>query len=175
MQKFQENVALARYSNYRIGGPARFFFAPKNEKEVRWAVKTAKAKRLPVFMLGGGTNLLIDDKGFNGLVLQPNIRTLSARGTRVDGRCRRSHAEPFAIFREESLSGLEWAGGLPGTVGGAIRGNAGCFGGEIKDAIVSVRSFDMKTMKIDRAAGGKMCDSVIVTSVFKSNEEAAGR
>lgn len=147
MQKFQENVPLARYSNYKIGGPAKFFFAPKNEKEVAWAVREAKKKKLPVFILGGGTNLLIDDRGFDGLVLHPDLHMQKARGTLLTVGAGVLMADLLDSCVKKSLSGLEWAGGLPGTLGGAIRGNAGCFGGEIKDAIVSVRSFDMKTMK----------------------------
>jgi UDP-N-acetylmuramate dehydrogenase len=56
--KFKENISLAQFSNYKIGGNARFFFEPKNEKEVIWAVREAHAKKLPIFVLGGGTNLL---------------------------------------------------------------------------------------------------------------------
>src|SRR6185437_4038634 len=83
MPKFQENVPLRTMSNYKIGGPARFFFAPKNEREVRWAAAEAKAKKLPLFILGGGTNLLIPDEGFHGLVIRPAITTLRVRGNEV--------------------------------------------------------------------------------------------
>ncbi len=66
--KFQENVSLAKFSNYKIGGIARYFFEPKNEREVAWAVREAKTRKLPIFVLGGGTNLLFCDAGFYGLV-----------------------------------------------------------------------------------------------------------
>lgn len=148
MPKFQENIPLARYSNYKIGGPARFFFAPKNEREVRWAIKEAKKKNLPVFILGGGTNLLIDDRGFDGLVLRPNILTLKMRDMKLTAGAGVLMSDLLNFCVRKSLSGLEWAGGLPGTLGGAIRGNAGCFGGEMKDLIESVKSFDVKTMKV---------------------------
>lgn len=174
MRKFRENVALARYSNYKIGGPARFFFAPKNETEIRWAVGVAKEKKLPIFILGSGTNLLIDDGGFKGLVLQPNITTLKARnvarGTVITAGAGILMPDLLQFCVKKSLSGLEWAGGLPGTLGGAIRGNAGCFGGEMKDTIVSVRSFDVKTMKvIERPAA--QCDFGYRTSVFRKKDD----
>jgi len=158
MPKFQENILLSKFSNYKIGGRARFFFVAKNEHEIMWAVAKAKSKKFPILILGGGTNLLMNDNGWDGLVLKPNIGILkvsnkggSASGGKVSiviagAGVLMSDALAFAVTK--SLAGLEWAGGLPGTVGGAIRGNAGCFGGEIKNSIISVRSFDMKTMAI---------------------------
>jgi UDP-N-acetylmuramate dehydrogenase len=170
MPKFKENVLLARFSSYRIGGPARFFFEPKNEKEVVWAVREAKERKLPMFILGGGTNLLIGDKGYVGLVLRPDLSIIKASGTTVTVGAGVLMADLLKFTAKRSLAGLEWAGGLPGTVGGAIRGNAGCFGGEMKDAVMSVRSFDMRTMKIvNRPA--KACAFGYRASVFKKKND----
>ncbi len=166
MQKFKENVLLARYSNYNIGGPARFFFAPKTEKEIAWAIREAKKKKVSIFILGGGTNLLIDDRGFKGLVLHPNLKTLTAHGTELTVGAGVLMSDLLNACVKKSLSGLEWAGGLPGSVGGAIRGNAGCFGGETKDAIVAVRSFDIKTMKIIERTT-RQCSFGYRMSIFK--------
>lgn len=145
--KFQENIALSQFSNYRIGGPARFFFESGDVKEIKEAVREAKKRKLKLFILGGGTNLLINDKGYDGLVLKPNIDFLEADdGTvRVGAGVLMPRLLDFAA--ERGLGGLEWAGGLPGTVGGAVRGNAGAFGGEIKDAVVSVKSLDLSNLK----------------------------
>jgi UDP-N-acetylmuramate dehydrogenase len=166
-KRFQENIPLAHFSNYKIGGPARYFFAAKNEAEVAWAVKAARAKKLPIFILGGGTNLLMDDRGFKGLVLKPDIKTLSVRGGTITAGAGILMADLLDFSVKHSLSGFEWAGGLPGTLGGAIRGNAGCFGGEIKDAVRLVRSFDMKTGKIvERSA--RACAFGYRTSIFKA-------
>lgn len=147
--KFRENVLLSRYSHYKIGGPARLFFEPKNEREVAWAVREAKKRNVAIFIISGGTNLLIPDEGFSGLVIHPLLKTLKANTKRhvIDVGAGVLMVDLLKFSAARSLSGLEWAGGLPGTIGGAIRGNAGCFGGEMKDAIVSVRSFDVKTMK----------------------------
>ena len=88
---------------------------------------------MPVFVLGGGTNLLISDGGFNGLVLRPTIKDIKVKGTTVTVGAGVMMADLLSLpHGEDLLAGLEWAGGLPGTVGGAIRGNAGCFGGEYK-------------------------------------------
>lgn len=166
--KFKENVALRDWSNYKIGGPAKFFFAPKNEKEIRWAVGEAKAKKLPVFILGGGTNLLIDDAGFKGLVIKPEITIMKPKGLELTVGSGVLMADLLKFCAKRSLSGLEWAGGLPGTVGGAIRGNAGCFGGEMKDVVASVKSFDTKAMKIiERKA--EQCMFGYRSSIFKKN------
>ncbi len=166
MPKLLENILLREWSNYKIGGPARYFFAPKTEKELVWAVAQAKKMKLDFFVLGGGTNLLIDDLGFNGLVIRPSIATLAAQGTKITVGAGVAMPELLAFAAKKSLAGLEWAGGLPGTVGGAIRGNAGCFGGEIKDVIESVRSFDTKTMRaVERRRA--TCKFDYRTSIFK--------
>jgi UDP-N-acetylmuramate dehydrogenase len=183
--KFRENVLLANYSHYKIGGPARFFFEPKNENEVVWAVGEAKRLKLAVFVLAGGTNLLICDKGFDGLVIHPKLRAITMR-TKTKGKGKEkvkksmvevgagaTMADLLKCTAAKSLSGLEWAGGLPGTVGGAIRGNAGCFGGETKDRVVSVRSFDKKTMQfVTRTAAQcafRYRDSIFKRKSFQKN------
>lgn len=166
MQKFQENITLSKFSHYKIGGVARFFFEAKEAKDVRWAIKEAKAHKLPVFILAGGTNLLISDDGFDGLVLRPDIQGIKITGNTVTVGAGVSMADLVKDTAGRALSGLEWAGGLPGTFGGAVRGNAGCFGGEIKDSIVSVRSFDTKKMKfVERSV--KACGFGYRQSIFK--------
>lgn len=164
--QFKDNIRLSTLSHYKIGGPARYFFAAKNEKELIWAVKEAKAKKLPIFVLAGATNILIGDEGFSGLVLRPDIKFLKAKGNMITVGAGTSMEELLDFAAKKSLSGLEWAGGLPGTVGGAIRGNAGCFGGEIKDVIRSVRSLNVKTLKIIERSAAE-CRFHYRDSVFK--------
>jgi UDP-N-acetylmuramate dehydrogenase len=171
MLKFKENVPLAKFTNYKIGGPARFFFEAKDEAELRWAIETATAKKLPIFILGGGTNLLIGDKGFKGLVLKPAIMGIERKGNTVTVGSGVLVSHLLIQLNEQMLSGFEWAGGLPGTVGGAVRGNAGCFGGETKDSVVFVSSFDMKKMGIIKR-DAKACQFSYRTSIFKKK---AGR
>lgn len=141
-----KGVPLAEHSNYRIGGPARYFCEATNEEQIREAVVFAREQKAPLFVLGSGTNLLIDDAGFGGLVLKPAIAQLASDGETVTAGAGVSVADLLKFTIAHSLSGLEWAGGLPGTLGGAIRGNAGAFQGEIKDRIVSVESFDVETL-----------------------------
>lgn len=177
--RIEEGIELKQFSNYRIGGPARFFIRAESAGDVRTAAAFARREKLSLFVLGGGTNLLIPDTGYPGVVLKPEIMTLRRRGNpsarsgqvRIEVGAGVSVADLLKFTVQEKLSGLEWAGGLPGTVGGAIRGNAGCFGGETKDSIVSVTSFDVKTMRTiirDR----RRCRFAYRMSIFK---EKGGR
>jgi UDP-N-acetylmuramate dehydrogenase len=166
MQKLKENIPLSKFSHYKIGGPARFFFEAKAAKDVQWAVKEAKARKLPVFVLAGGTNILIGDEGFDGLVLHPVMQELVIKGATITAGAGVPMAELLRAAAGRSLAGLEWAGGLPGTVGGAVRGNAGCFGGEIKDSVVSVKSFDTKKMKVVTRTA-RACSFAYRDSIFK--------
>ncbi|MEK7195115.1 MAG: UDP-N-acetylmuramate dehydrogenase [Patescibacteria group bacterium] len=166
--KFRENVNLSRLNNYGIGGPARFFSEVSDASEAEKAIRLAKEKGLRIFILGGGTNLLVADEGFDGLVLKPNIKFLEAHGNTVKAGAGVSVAELLDFSAERGLSGLEWAGGLPGTVGGAVRGNAGAFGGEFKDSIVEVDSFDIGKMNIVKRSGEE-CGFGYRNSVFKED------
>ena len=148
----QENVPLKNHTTFRIGGPARYFFAAQTEEDIQKAVQAAKELKLPFLILGGGSNILASDQGFSGLVIkiqntEYKIPLDSARG-RQDTTVYAQAGVPMATLVQETgkhgLSGLEWAGGLPGTVGGAIRGNAGAFEGETKDCVVEVKVLNEK-------------------------------
>ncbi|RJP45941.1 UDP-N-acetylmuramate dehydrogenase [Candidatus Parcubacteria bacterium] len=166
---FRENVPLKNYSNYKIGGPARYFFEFGTAEELKAVLEAAKERDLRFFILGGGTNLLISDAGFDGLILKPAAGTLSRAGSdvTVGAGVPMEHLLNFAA--SEGLSGLEWAGGLPGTLGGAIRGNAGAFGGEIKDSVASVKSLDADTLQVVERANSE-CRFAYRSSVFKEKQ-----
>jgi len=104
-------------------------------------------------------------------VLRPNIKDIKVKGTTITVGAGVMMADLLKFAAAHSLAGLEWAGGLPGTVGGAVRGNAGCFGGEMKDAVTSVRSFDVKKMKVVERTG-KQCAFAYRDSVFKKKNGA---
>jgi UDP-N-acetylmuramate dehydrogenase len=168
--QYQENVPLAQFSSYRIGGPARMYCEARSVEAVREAAGEARRRRWRLFVLGGGTNLLIDDHGFDGLVLRPNLRVLEADGTRVNVGAGVLVAELLEFLVKRNLAGLEWAGGLPGTVGGAVRGNAGAFGGEIKDSAVEVVSLNTGTLELTSRANAE-CGFGYRNSFFKQNPE----
>lgn len=164
--KFKENVPLQSFSNYRIGGKARYFFAAKSAEEAKSAVSYGKEMGLSIVILGGGTNLLISDKGFSGLVLKPEIEFLNRDGNKIIAGAGIDMSKLLNFAAENNLSGLEWAGGLPGTLGGAIRGNAGAFKGEIKDNLLSVKSLKLEDGKLIERNNAE-CEFGYRTSVFK--------
>ena len=176
MSKMQRNIPLKDFSNYKIGGPASFFLEVKSVEDLKQGLSEFYGmfpngeSRPEVFILGSGTNVLIDDKGFSGLVLRNLISHLKLiDGVNVEAGSGTSFKDLVDFCIENSLSGLEWAGGLPGTVGGATRGNAGAFKGETKDSIKSVESVDLKTLEKKTRAAGE-CNFGYRTSIFKKGE-----
>lgn len=166
---FKENVPIVEFTSYKIGGPARYFFEARNLDELGDALQEARTRNLGIFILGGGTNLLMSDEGFDGLILKPKFGGVEISGNKVRAGAGVLMLELLEFSILHGLSGFEWAGGLPGTVGGAVRGNAGAFGGETKDAVTSVRSFDIETLQeIEREVSA--CDFGYRSSVFKKGE-----
>lgn len=163
----QKNILLADYSNYKIGGPASNFLEISDIDELKGLNLEAFAK---FFVLGGGTNVLISDEGFNGLVIKNSIGGLEQKkdGLHIGSGVLLPSVVEYSI--KNSLSGLEWAGGLPGTMGGGVRGNAGAFGGEIKDSVFQVESLDLKSGKIKKR-NNKECNFGYRWSVFKENPQ----
>ncbi|PIS13314.1 MAG: UDP-N-acetylenolpyruvoylglucosamine reductase [Candidatus Tagabacteria bacterium CG09_land_8_20_14_0_10_41_14] len=151
----QENILLANHTTFRLGGPARYFVAVKNNEELVGAVKYAKANSWPFFILGGGSNLLVSDEGFNGLVIKMQSDGLSVvlrseatkdqkEGDKLKIDC--DAGVPFGRVIMETLksgySGAEWGFGIPGTIGGAICGNAGRLGQAMAQVVESVTALD---------------------------------
>lgn len=165
----QTNIPLKKYSNFKIGGPASYFFEFKSEEDLKeglmeWAKLN---KDLPIFILGGGTNILFSDEGFDGLVIKDSISFIKREGDLVSVGSG-TLVDSFVNFCEQSsLTGLEWAGGLPGTVGGGIRGNAGAFLGEMEDNLVEVVSIDINSLKTIKR-NKRECNFGYRQSVFKS-------
>ena len=161
---------LKHHSNYKIGGKAAHFFSFRTIPEAIEAAQKAKEIGKPIFILGGGTNILFGDKGWDGVVLKNEIdafEVLDGNRLRVGGGVPIDRILKITI--ERGLSGLEWAGGLPGTLGGAIRGNAGAFMGETKDSIVEVTSLRIgngESQIVHR--DNKECTFAYRSSVFKT-------
>ena len=159
------NVPLAPYTTFKIGGEAAYFFTARTTKSIVRAVNAAKKLRIPFFILGGGSNLVIADKGFNGLVIKIQNTKYKIQDTKLFAEAGVSMATLVKETGKKGLSGLEWAGGLPGSVGGAIRGNAGAFGGEIKDSLLWVIALD-KTGE-EKLFSKKECKFSYRSSLFK--------
>jgi UDP-N-acetylmuramate dehydrogenase len=147
---------LAPHTSLRIGGPADFFLRVGSEKELLDAIQVAREKELSLFVLGGGTNLLVSDRGIRGVVLQNAWRESSVDGDVVTASSGTELAHVAALAARSGIEGLEWMATVPGTVGGAVHGNAGAFGSETADALVDALLVDMNgdtwTAKVDELA-----------------------
>lgn len=161
----QQNVSLKEYGSYKIGGLAKSFIQISSSDELK---EIGLSKFPKIFILGGGTNLLISDEGFDGLVVLNKIGGIDVQDGLVHAGSGVLVSELLDFCVENSLSGLEWAGGLPGTIGGAVRGNAGAFGGEIKDSIYGVESYDLGSKETKRRKNEE-CNFGYRWSVFKEN------
>jgi UDP-N-acetylmuramate dehydrogenase len=140
----EAQVSLARFTSFQVGGPAQWYAAPKTLMELQQCLDWAKAEGLPVTALGAGSNLLISDAGIPGLVL--SVRNfLQSRYEADSGLATVSAGIPFPKVSWEvarrGWQGLEWAAGIPGTVGGAVVMNAGAQGGCVADNLVSLQVF----------------------------------
>jgi len=178
MISIQKDVSLKNLSNYKIGGRAKYFMEVSNLSELKeglakWKKISDTLPTLPrqggVFILGAGTNVLISDRGFDALVIHPNIKFIKEANGSVSVGAGVLMEDLLVFCIKNSLSGFEWAGGLPGTVGGAVRGNAGAFKGEIKDNIIEVTSLGIKTQQIKKRSL-KDCKFEYRSSVFKKGD-----
>lgn len=145
MIQLKEGELLSNHTTFRIGGAAKYFAVPKNEEEIMEAVDFAIVKDLPYYILGKGSNVLFADEGYPGVIIEigagmEKVERTGDTGIRAQAGVSLSALAAFAA--REGLSGLEFAGGIPGTLGGAVTMNAGAYGGEMKDVIVSAKVMD---------------------------------
>ncbi len=134
--KHDESMALHTY--LKIGGAARFFFVAKTTEDLVRAVSAAQEVKVPFAVIGGGSNLLVSDEGYEGLVIQAADTSFKIEGNQVRIAAGAFTALIARATADAGLEGFEWGVGVPGTIGGATFGNAGCFGGEMKDMVASV-------------------------------------
>mgnify|MGYP005847701749 CR=1 FL=1 len=170
MLNIKKNILLKGYSTFKIGGRTKYFIKVSSFFQARNAVKWAKEKNIPFFVLGGGSNILFSDKRYNGLVIKMENSKIKTAGKDIDVGAGTNLLKLVLFSKDNSLSGLEWAAGIPGTVGGAVFGNAGAFGREIKDVIKKVSVLDISTLK-EKTFTKKECDFSYRNSIFKKTEK----
>lgn len=166
----QKSVPLASMTTFGIGGPAEYFVDAKTEADIREALLWAREQRVPVFVMGGGSNLLVPDEGVEALVIHIANQKWSVDGEEVTAEAGCILDTLIRATGLMKLGGLEKMAGIPGTLGGAIRGNAGAFGTEIKDALLSVRVLDTNTLAV-RDMPASECLFSYRNSMFKSRPE----
>lgn len=160
---------MKEHTTYKIGGPAKYFFVAKTENDLMSAIKASKNLRLPTFIFGGGSNLLVSDKGFKGLVVKIKADNLELKGEKIYAPAGVMLGSLARFAAQNGFSGFEWAGGIPGTVGGAVFGHAQAFGEKISDWVESVETLDLKTLKIEKLTKSQ-CKFSLKNSIFKENK-----
>jgi UDP-N-acetylmuramate dehydrogenase len=167
--EFREQVPLASYTTFHIGGPARWFAEATSEEEILEAVTFARTRQLPLFILGGGSNLLVSDQGFPGLVLHiANKGIDQQRDTfRVAAGEDWDHFVSHAVAK--NYAGIECLAGIPGTVGGTPVQNVGAYGQEVAETIANVRVLDLTILGFEELSP-QACGFAYRSSIFNSTE-----
>ena len=151
------NEPMSRHTTFRIGGPADYFLIPHSEEETVQLVESLKEFDIPYFLMGNGSNLLVSDRGFRGAVIRfgREFGTIRVKGECIEAEAGALLSQIAAAAAEHSLTGMEFAAGIPGTLGGACMMNAGAYGGEMKQVLVSVRALD-RDGRICELSGGEL-------------------
>jgi len=170
-----ENVALAPLTTLKVGGPTRYFAEPKTCNEVAEAVQYARSRNLPLFVLGGGSNLVVSDAGWPGLVLRIAIPGIDERSNSDDGKTlfEVGAGEEWDKFVARAVArncaGVECLSGIPGSVGGTPVQNVGAYGQEVAETITSVLTLDLRDSQI-RELCSEACGFSYRTSIFNISE-----
>lgn len=147
-RKIQKNISLATFTTFKIGGRAKFFVEVKSREELIEAINWAKSQRIDFFILGGGSNILVNDKKIiNKLIIKINYKKLSIENDLLISGAGADLSRVVRAAIKNKLTGLEWTLGIPGTIGGAVRGNASAFNFAIADSLEHVIVFDCRTKK----------------------------
>lgn len=135
---------MSNHTTFRIGGAADYFLLPAEGTQIKGIFEICREEGIPCFILGNGSNLLVSDKGYRGAVIQiyRNMNKIETEGTVIRAQAGALLSAIAAEAKNNSLTGFEFAGGIPGTLGGAVTMNAGAYGGEMKDVLKSVTVAD---------------------------------
>lgn len=170
MQEVTENVPLAPLTTFEIGGPATYLVDVRAEGEIREAIVWAKDKGLRFAIIGGGSNVLIPDEGLNALVIRLRGDLFSISNGEVSAWAGTNLLVAMRALGAQGWGGWEKLAGIPGTIGGAARGNAGAFGPEIKDFVTRVRALNAETGEV-RDFTNAECHFSYRHSFFKDNPQ----
>ncbi|MFA6170911.1 MAG: UDP-N-acetylmuramate dehydrogenase [Patescibacteria group bacterium] len=168
--KIQKNIPLAPFTTFKIGGPAKFFIEVKAKAELVSAIAWAKEKKEKIFIVGGGSNMLVNDQGVDGLVIRLANESMSINKNTIIAGAGVSLAKILKAAAEKGLSGMEWTAGIPkATIGGAVRGNAEAFSSPIGKIVKIVEIFDIRKNKF-AALKQKDCQFKYRDSIFKKKD-----
>ena len=170
MQEIKHTVALSTYTTFQIGGEARYFVDVRTEAEIEEALSHAKKNNIRPVILSGGSNVLVPDNGLDALVIHIVGDLYSVDGETVDSWAGTNLRKLIEACGKRGVGGWEKLAGIPGSIGGAVRGNAGAFGPEIKDFVLFVRALNSDTGE-SRSFSNAECDFSYRHSFFKDNPE----
>ncbi|MCU1308524.1 MAG: UDP-N-acetylenolpyruvoylglucosamine reductase [Acidobacteriaceae bacterium] len=169
----RENIPLAPLTTFKVGGNARYLVEARSADDVLATVEYARSNHLPLFILGGGSNLVVADAGWPGLVLKIAIGGVSERDNADKKEFEVGAGEDWdkfvALTVARNCAGVETLSGIPGTVGGTPVQNVGAYGQEVAETITSVRVLELATMQV-RDLGNSECGFAYRTSIFNSSE-----
>jgi UDP-N-acetylmuramate dehydrogenase len=172
--RIQENIPLAPLTTLHVGGPARYFIAAHTEHEAKDAVAYAAERKLPLFVLGGGSNLVVSDAGWPGLVLKISLAGVEFEGDLQKMLFHVSAGESWdsfvALAVSKKCSGLECLSGIPGTVGGTPVQNVGAYGQEVSETITRVHALEIATGNVLELSNGD-CGFAYRTSRFNTTSQ----
>ena len=139
-ERIKADEPMKSHTTFRIGGPAKYFVIPETKEEIKAVIACCKEADMPYYILGNGSNLLVSDKGYEGVVIQifKNMNQICLDGNKITAQAGAILSSVANKALEAELTGFEFAAGIPGTLGGACVMNAGAYGGEMKDVLVSV-------------------------------------
>lgn len=157
---------MAKRTSFRVGGNTRLHVTVPSSEAMIEAVTAALDVDIPFYIYGGGSNLLVNDEGYEGVMIQAGNRKTTIEENRVTVEAGTITGLVARQSVDAGLTGFEWAIGVPGTVGGAVYGNAGCYGGEMKDVVLSVEVFDLNTRERKMLSNSE-CEFVYRGSMFK--------
>ena len=169
MITIQENVPLAPFTSFRIGGSAKLYVEVATIDELKEALFFVKEKNINFYILASATNVLVSDNGYDGLVIRMKANGISIDGENISAEVGVPLIKVINTAAEAGLGGMEKMAGIPGTIGGGVRGNVGAFGTEMKACIKSVTAFDVDRMEVISFAL-QQCEFDYRTSIFKKNK-----
>lgn len=161
---------MAQYTTFRIGGPARYFYLAKTSEEIINAIKIAKENDQPFYIMGGGSNLLVSDKGYDGLIIKIGNSQFTIDNLEINADAGVSLGRLVIESAKAGLSGLEWGIGIPGTIGGAVYGNTGAFGHSVSENVAKVTTLDIDSFDLKKY-NNEQCEFEYRGSIFKKNKE----
>jgi len=167
-----ENEPMARHTTFKVGGPAQYFIEVRNKPDLHKALAAVKKLNLPFFIFGGGSNILVSDKGIKGLVIKLGEGETEIFGRQIKVFAGNNLKKMIMQAVKKGLGGLEFAANIPGTIGGAVRGNAGAFGKGVGDFVKTVEVLNIGGKEVSLELLSKSeCEFDYRHSMFKNRKD----